>query len=78
LSKAIFTAWLLKKKILIIIFSSKNLQKLNVVWTHAKFRDHTYNNMAWDGSSIAFQVCLWARLNLKILANVFFFKNQTK
>jgi hypothetical protein len=33
--------------------------------------------MAWDGSSIAFQHCLWARLNLKILANVFF-KNNNK
>jgi hypothetical protein len=76
LSKAIFTGWLLEKKnskyffIIYSIFTSKNLQKLNVVWTHAKFQDHTYNNMAWDGSLIAFQHCLWARLNLKILANV--------
>jgi hypothetical protein len=33
--------------------------------------------MAWDGSSIAFQHCLWPRLNLKILSNVFL-KNNNK
>jgi hypothetical protein len=35
--------------------------------------------MAWDGSSIAFQHCLWARLTLKILVKcVFFSKNNNK